>query len=177
MVRYKRRVADVGISALFPSRPGEFHPEPLTDPDLILSHHPASRPWQLIRFRRSRSSSLALASPDRACRDHRRDVSATLTTTTFCPQQLAVAWDRRPDHRTRRALLHLQYSCASPCGPAILVTQDPIRNSGPVRSAEIPSRNKPASATVGRSISVESETCAIRLCLLSELIRNLEETR
>src|SRR6266478_9681447 len=26
---------------LRPSRPGEFHPEPLTDPDLILSHHPA----------------------------------------------------------------------------------------------------------------------------------------
>jgi len=24
-----------------PSRPGEFHPEPLTDPDWILSHHPA----------------------------------------------------------------------------------------------------------------------------------------
>jgi hypothetical protein len=24
-----------------PSRPGEFHPEPLTDPDRILSHHPA----------------------------------------------------------------------------------------------------------------------------------------
>jgi len=24
-----------------PSRPGELHPEPLTDPDLILSHHPA----------------------------------------------------------------------------------------------------------------------------------------
>src|SRR5271168_5646145 len=24
-----------------PSRPGEFHPEPLTDPDLILSRHPA----------------------------------------------------------------------------------------------------------------------------------------
>src|SRR5262249_16375295 len=24
-----------------PSRPREFHPEPLTDPDLILSHHPA----------------------------------------------------------------------------------------------------------------------------------------
>src|SRR5271170_1872203 len=24
-----------------PSRPGEFRPEPLTDPDLILSHHPA----------------------------------------------------------------------------------------------------------------------------------------
>ena len=26
---------------LLPSRPGEFHPEPLTDPDRILSHHPA----------------------------------------------------------------------------------------------------------------------------------------
>src|SRR5499433_2891918 len=24
-----------------PSRPREFHPEPLTDPDVILSHHPA----------------------------------------------------------------------------------------------------------------------------------------
>jgi hypothetical protein len=36
-----------------------------------------------------------------------------------------VAWDQRPDRRTRRAFLHLPYSCASPCGPAILVTQDP----------------------------------------------------
>ena len=27
--------------APLPSRPGEFHPEPLTDPDVILSHHPA----------------------------------------------------------------------------------------------------------------------------------------
>src|SRR6516164_10989173 len=26
---------------LVPSRPGEFHPEPLTDPDLTLSRHPA----------------------------------------------------------------------------------------------------------------------------------------
>src|SRR6266446_3154427 len=29
-----------GTSSL-PSRPGEFHPEPLTDPDLTLSRHPA----------------------------------------------------------------------------------------------------------------------------------------
>src|SRR6516225_1687793 len=29
------------FSATLPSRPGEFHPEPLTDPDVILSHHPA----------------------------------------------------------------------------------------------------------------------------------------
>jgi len=33
-------VLDQRLSGL-PSRPGEFHPEPLTDPDLILSHHPA----------------------------------------------------------------------------------------------------------------------------------------
>jgi hypothetical protein len=30
-----------GGAVALPSRPGEFHPEPLTDPDLILSHHPA----------------------------------------------------------------------------------------------------------------------------------------
>jgi len=28
-------------TAVLPSRPGEFHPEPLTDPDLTLSRHPA----------------------------------------------------------------------------------------------------------------------------------------
>src|SRR5215470_16025864 len=43
----------------------------------------------------------------------------------FWPQQLAVAWDQRPDRRTRRAYLHLQYSYAAPFGPALLVTQDP----------------------------------------------------
>jgi H+/gluconate symporter-like permease len=32
-----------------------------------------------------------------------------------------------PDCRPRRALLHLSYSCAPPCGPAVLVTQDPRR--------------------------------------------------
>ena len=45
------RISDVGGKAediyswrvfrSLPSRPREFHPEPLTDPDLILSHHPA----------------------------------------------------------------------------------------------------------------------------------------
>jgi hypothetical protein len=37
----------------------------------------------LISFRRFRSSSLALVSLDRACRDHRPDFSATLTTMDF----------------------------------------------------------------------------------------------
>ena len=41
----------------------------------------------------------------------------------------AAVWDPRPDRRTRRALLHLQYSCAAPCGPAMLVTQDPERST------------------------------------------------
>jgi hypothetical protein len=30
-----------------------------------------------------------------------------------------------PDCRTRRTFLHLPYSCASPCGPTMLVTQGP----------------------------------------------------
>lgn len=36
-----------------------------------------------------------------------------------------------PNCRTRRALLHLSYSCASPHGLAMLVTQDPQRKSSP----------------------------------------------
>src|SRR5262245_39327200 len=31
----------ISLSCPRPSRPGEFHPEPLTDPDLNLSIHPA----------------------------------------------------------------------------------------------------------------------------------------
>jgi hypothetical protein len=31
----------VSVGPFLPSRPGEFHPEPLTDPDLNLSIHPA----------------------------------------------------------------------------------------------------------------------------------------
>src|SRR5258708_13307683 len=42
-----------------------------------------ARSWQLIRFRRFRSSLLALASLDLACRDHRPDFSATFTTIAF----------------------------------------------------------------------------------------------
>src|SRR5579862_1694541 len=34
-----------------------------------------------------------------------------------------------PDCRPRRALLHLSYSCAPLCGPAMLVTHDPERAS------------------------------------------------
>jgi hypothetical protein len=34
-----------------------------------------------------------------------------------------------PDCRTRRTFLHLPYSCASPCGPTMLVTQGPQETS------------------------------------------------
>src|ERR1700745_1221141 len=36
-----------------------------------------------------------------------------------------------PDCRPRRALLHLPYSCATPCGRAMLVTQDPLTSYSP----------------------------------------------
>jgi hypothetical protein len=39
--------------------------------------------YQLIRFRHFCDGSLALASLNHACRDHRPDVSATLTTMAF----------------------------------------------------------------------------------------------
>src|SRR5580692_9094515 len=39
-----------GFSATLPSRPGEFHPEPLTDPDLTLSRHPARAPNEGCRL-------------------------------------------------------------------------------------------------------------------------------
>jgi hypothetical protein len=40
-----------------------------------------------------------------------------------------------PDRRTRRALLHLSYSCAWPFGPAMLVTQDPTQTQLTTRGA------------------------------------------
>src|SRR5262249_17346468 len=79
---------------------------------------------RLIRFRHFIDGSLALASLNRTC----RTLVATfpqrsppwLLTTAACGGLRST-----PDCRPRRALLHLSYSCASPCGPALLVTQDP----------------------------------------------------
>ena len=39
--RCKRASFEGGRCPLVPSRPGEFHPEPLAGPDGTLSHHPA----------------------------------------------------------------------------------------------------------------------------------------
>jgi hypothetical protein len=57
----------------------------------------------------------------------------------FWPQQLAVTWDQRADRRTRRALLHLQYSYAAPFGPALLVTPGPKRTG--IASSMLPRRS------------------------------------
>src|SRR5258708_7234319 len=81
LVGSTRRTLDGGVEqkprqcTLLPSRPREFHPEPLTDPDVVLSHHPA------------RATARRLPPP--------AEISGF----------------------------------ASPCGPALLVTQDPTRKS------------------------------------------------
>ena len=79
---------------------------------------------RLISFRHFISGLLALASLNRAGRNHvpafpQRSPPSLLTTAACGGLRSA------PDCRTRRALLHLSYSCASPCGPAMLVTHGP----------------------------------------------------
>src|SRR5947208_22905 len=101
------------------------------DPEGRVTLSVSSRPgrsWQLIRFRHFIGGSLALASLNLACRDHVPtfpQCSPPLLLTTAACGGLRSA----PDCRPRRALLHLSYSCIPPCGPAILVTQDPERTS------------------------------------------------
>ena len=72
---------------------------------------------RLIRFRHFCSGSLALASLDLACRNlvpaFPQRSPPWLLTTAACGGLRSA-----PDCRTRRALPHLSYSCASPCGPA-----------------------------------------------------------
>src|SRR5271167_3099289 len=79
---------------------------------------------RLIRFRHFCSGSLALASPNRTCRNHvptfPQRSPPWLLATAACGGLRST-----PDCRPRRALLHLSYSYAAPCGPALLVTQDP----------------------------------------------------
>src|SRR6516225_5837800 len=84
-----------------------------------------ARSWQLIRFRHVISGLLALASLNHACQDHvltfpQRSPPWLLTTAACGGLRSA------PDCRTRRALLHLSYSYATPFGPAVLVTQGTI---------------------------------------------------
>ena len=94
---------------------------PQADPGGLAS----PRFWhRLIRLRHVISGSLALASLNRACRNlvpaFPQRSPPWLLTTAACGGLRST-----PDCRPRRALLHLSYSCIPPCGPAILVTQDP----------------------------------------------------
>jgi hypothetical protein len=82
-----------------------------------------------VASRRFRSSLLALASLDLACRDHRPDFSATFTTIAFDESSLQwlgisdlIAEPEGPSFISRTVT-------QPPCGPALLVTQDPILTS------------------------------------------------
>src|ERR1700730_9003124 len=95
--------------------------------------HPGGRViprfWhRLNRFRHFCGGSLALASLDRACRNPvpafpQRSPPRLLTAAACGGLRSA------PDCRTRRALLHLAYSCAPPILTSALVTHDPKRSS------------------------------------------------
>src|ERR1700731_4908683 len=76
----------------------------------------------LLRFRHVISGSLALASLNHTCRNlvptFPQRSPPSLLTTAACGGLRST-----PDCRPRRAFLHLSYSYAPPCGPALLVTQ------------------------------------------------------
>src|SRR5205807_3737066 len=94
--------------------------------------HPGGRViprfWhRLNRFRHFCGGSLALASLNRACRNPvpafpQRSPPRLLTAAACGGLRSA------PDCRTRRALLHLSYSCAPPILTSALVTHDPERS-------------------------------------------------
>src|SRR3982074_1567307 len=85
-----------------------------------------SRFWhRLIRFRHVISGSLALASLNHTCRNlvptfPQRSPPSLLTTAACGGLRSA------PDCRPRRTYLHLSYSYASPCGPALLSVRRPF---------------------------------------------------
>src|ERR1700681_698144 len=83
-------------------------------------------------FRHFIDGSLALASPNRTCRNlvptFPQRSPPWLLTTAACGGLRST-----PDCRPRRTYLHLSYSYASPFGPALLVTQDPSPPSLPRR--------------------------------------------
>src|ERR1700720_4557014 len=84
----------------------------------------------LLRFRHVISGSLALASLNHTCRNlvptFPQRSPPSLLTTAACGGLRST-----PDCRPRRAFLHLSYSYAAPCGPALLVTQCHNRTHAP----------------------------------------------
>src|ERR1017187_3978834 len=90
---------------------------------------------RLIRFRHFTGGSLALASLNHTCRNlvptFPQRSPPWLLTTAACGGLRSA-----PDCRPRRAFLHLSYSCASPFGPATLVTHDPEQEFAPALDLE-----------------------------------------
>src|SRR5215468_8047725 len=82
---------------------------------------------RLIRFRHFCSGSLALASLDRACRNL-VPAFPQRSPPRLLPAAACGGLRSAPDHRTRRALLHLSYSCAPQITHTTLVTHDPLRS-------------------------------------------------
>ena len=83
-----------------------------------------------FRFRHFCSGSLALASLDRACRNL-VPAFPQRSPPRLLPAAACGGLRSAPDHRTRRALLHLSYSCAPQITHTALVTHDPFRTIGP----------------------------------------------
>src|SRR6516165_3558217 len=81
---------------------------------------------RLNRFRHFCGGSLALASLDRACRNL-VPAFPQRSPPRLLPAAACGGLRSAPDRRTRRALLHLSYSCAPQTTRAALVTHDPIR--------------------------------------------------
>ena len=81
---------------------------------------------RLIRFRHFCSGSLALASLDRACRNL-VPAFPQRSPPRLLPAAACGGLRSAPDPRTRRALLHLSYSCAPQTTHAALVTHAPFR--------------------------------------------------
>ena len=102
---------------------GQSQDIPQTDPRGMAT----PRFWhRLIRFRHVISGSLALASLNHTCRNlvptFPQRSPPSLLTTAACGGLRST-----PDCRPRRTYLHLSYSYAPPCGPALLVTQCQFR--------------------------------------------------
>src|ERR1700730_14695917 len=93
------------------------HPPSLSrrkgQPPVLTSSNPISTLLQ--RFACARLSQPCLSE---SCPDFSATFTTSLLTTAACGGLRST-----PDCRTRRAFLHLSYSCAAPCGPALLVTQ------------------------------------------------------
>src|SRR6516162_6363572 len=87
---------------------GQYQGIPRADPGGRVT----PRFWhRLIRFRHFCSGSLALASLDRACRNL-VPAFPQRSPPRLLPAAACGGLRSAPDHRTRRALLHLSYSCA-----------------------------------------------------------------